>query len=60
MSKKELDFTNDEYWGKGGTYVVDPATGKRSPAPVVEEAAAPDSAAESDAAKTLKETRRAR
>jgi hypothetical protein len=35
--KKLLDFTGDEYWGKGGRYVVNPATGKREPAPVVEE-----------------------
>ena len=36
MSKtgdKEPDFTGDEFWGKGGNYVVDPATGKRKPAP---------------------------
>lgn len=23
----------DEHWGKGGRYIVDPATGKREPAP---------------------------
>lgn len=27
-----IDFTGDEYWGKGGSYVVNPATGKREPA----------------------------
>ncbi len=37
---KEPDFTQDEYWGKGGSYWVNPATGKREPAPVVEDAAA--------------------
>lgn len=71
---KELDFTKDEYWGKGGRYVVNPATGKREPAPVVEEApvpggdpatgatastSVPDPAAESDITKSLKEKRRA-
>lgn len=38
---KELDFTGDEYWGIGGSYIVDPATGKRSPRPFVAEAPAP-------------------
>lgn len=33
MKHIEPDFTNDEYWGKGGSYVVDPETGKRKPAP---------------------------
>mgnify|MGYP001599701257 FL=1 len=33
MINTEPDFTNDPYWGKGGSYVVDPATGKRSPVP---------------------------
>lgn len=37
---KEPDFTKDPHWGKGGRYVVNPATGQREPAPpVVEEAA---------------------
>ena len=27
------DFTEDEFWGKGGNYVVDSVTGKRVPAP---------------------------
>jgi hypothetical protein len=31
------DHLNDEHWGKGGQFVVDPATGKR--VPVVEESA---------------------
>lgn len=37
---KEPDFTRDPYWGKGGRYVVNPVTGKREPAPAVEEAPA--------------------
>lgn len=36
MSDKTPDFTHDPYWGKGGSYVVDPTTGKRSPAPAPE------------------------
>jgi hypothetical protein len=47
MSEKDthnaFEFIGDEYWGQGGRYVVDPATGKRSPAPPIEEAAAPGS-----------------
>lgn len=32
MSEQEHDFTDDPNWGKGGRYVFDPATGKRTPA----------------------------
>lgn len=46
----EHDFTGDPYWGKGGRYVVDPATGKRMPAPVLEEVAAINPTGESIAA----------
>lgn len=42
-SDKETDFTKDPYWGKGGRYVVNPATGKREPAPAVEETPAGES-----------------
>ena len=31
MIDKPLDFTNDQYWGKGGRYVVN-ADGQRVPA----------------------------
>ncbi|MDA8107568.1 MAG: hypothetical protein M0015_02935 [Betaproteobacteria bacterium] len=43
--KKEVDFTKDKYWGKGGSYRVNPATGEREPVPAVVEAdtAAPGS-----------------
>ena len=63
MKNGKLDFTDDPYWGKGGSYIVDPLTGKRVPAPAVDEAKpAPDSVAESpaeaDPAKSLKEKRR--
>lgn len=52
IDSKDLDFTDDPYWGKGGSYVVDPLTGKRSPvdgdtrtgAPVADEARAPEAA----------------
>ncbi len=68
--KQEVDFTGDEYWGKGGNYVVDPATGKRRPASPVEAGptaeAAPAQVApaaeienNADPAKNLKEKRRA-
>jgi hypothetical protein len=36
------DFTNCQYWGMGGRYVVDPATGLRTPAPPDDESIAPD------------------
>jgi len=26
-------YVGDEHWGKGGRYVIDPATGARVPAP---------------------------
>lgn len=26
-------FIGDEHWGKGGRYIIDPATGRRVPAP---------------------------
>lgn len=42
----ENDFTGDEFWGRGGRYVVDPATGKRSPAPAIEEPPAVEPAPE--------------
>lgn len=38
MSEKEPDFTDCPYWGMGGRYVVDPATGKRVPAIAAEDA----------------------
>lgn len=42
----EFDFTKDPHWGKGGRYVVNPATGQREPAPpVVEEGERPDNSA---------------
>lgn len=31
------DYVGDEHWGKGGRYIVDPATGKRVPAPAEEQ-----------------------
>ena len=41
MEPKKLDFTKDPHWGKGGRYIVNPATGLREPAPpVVDEAEA--------------------
>lgn len=36
----EPDWTKDDYWGKGGSYVVDPATGKRRPRTAADEAPA--------------------
>ncbi|NTV10481.1 MAG: hypothetical protein HGA47_06865 [Zoogloea sp.] len=27
-----FDFIGDEYWGQGGRFIFDPATGKRRPA----------------------------
>jgi hypothetical protein len=29
----ETDSLQDEYYGIGGSYVIDPVTGKRTPAP---------------------------
>ncbi len=40
MDKKQADFTGDPHWGRGGRYVID-ASGKRVPAPPVEEETAP-------------------
>ena len=71
---KEPDFTKDPHWGKGGRYVVNPATGQREPAPPAAEEAEPapageparepapaasNPAAEADQKKTLKEKNRA-
>ena len=60
MKSEKPDFTDDPYWGKGGSYVVDPVTGKRSPAPAptVDADPAPAAEADPDPAKTLKEKRR--
>ena len=32
MNKPVSDFTADPYWGQGGRYIADPATGLRRPA----------------------------
>lgn len=47
---KKPDFTKDPHWGKGGRYVVNPATGKREPAPPIDEA--PEASGKSVAAQS--------
>ena len=43
----ELSYVGDEFWGHGGSYLLDPVTGKRSL--IVETAAAPIQSPESEA-----------
>lgn len=31
MTKENSTFAGDQYWGRGGSYVVNPATGQREP-----------------------------
>lgn len=48
MSKsndKDHSWSGDAFWGQGGSYIVDPATGKRRPRTPADDVAAADPAA---------------
>ena len=47
------DFTGCPHWGKGGRYLYDPATGKRTPAPAAAESAAATESIESTTVKGI-------
>ncbi len=58
QQKQPGDFTGCPHWGKGGRFVVDPATGQR--VPVVEQEPTPAASEESkaDPAPATKSTKR--
>lgn len=47
INPAELSYVGDEFWGHGGSYLLDPVTGKRSL--IVESAAAPIQSPEPEA-----------
>lgn len=47
VNPADLSYVGDEFWGHGGSYLLDPVTGKRSL--IVESAAAPIQSPEPEA-----------